>query len=171
MEYEIKDIPWLVITLGLGVLVLSIISTVMQDVKEDSISTNLTQIRNESFDFINNSYIQLANARISPNSQVVTYNLTTADAFILPTSNYTMDFVGGRIIITNLSTSPIFLNNSMNISYSFITDIYKASTNVTSKGAVGAQKFAGWFITLGLIAGLIIVLGIIYQFLVPLTKR
>ena len=90
--------------------------------------------------------------------------------------NYTLNSSVGEVYILNQSGGVVgaqseWVTAAINASFEYTTYFDTAVSNVSRAGNQGAVKFAGWFGTLGLIAGVIIVLGIIYNMLVPIIRR
>lgn len=174
-DYTLSSIPYLVITIGLGIIVLSIVTTIAEDIRDDELTSNTTVRGNETLTWGGNNTAITLTARVITSSFLL-YN----NGSLLSSGNYTVTANPSAVTILNstpnggaskgLGTGTL-ITTTLNASYNIATDIDTSTTNVTRAGQQGAQKLAGWFPTLGLIAGTIIIIGLLYNFLVPLTRR
>lgn len=154
--YDVKDIPWLALIVGIGIVIAAIVTNVISDVRT-SHSRPSTSIVNES-DAVNLLWGNNTNMTLDFGKVTVSavYNCSDgADFTTINPGNYTVFSALGYIQCDINSTFPAD-GNAVCVNYTFLRDdeVY----NITTKGLKGQLSFSNWFPTIGLVLGAIVVI-------------
>ena len=155
--YDFRDIAWIAVTLGIGIVILSIVTTIIGDVR-DSHDRLGVPIGNES-DAVNliwgnSTLMSLDNQDVSV---TVLYNCT-GSGIISPT-NYTVFSADGQIQCNNNdSSAPDGTEMCVNYSYLSADTVY----NLSNKGEQGTLKLSNWLPTIGLVLGAVMVITVLF---------
>lgn len=151
--FDIKDLPWLAITFGIGVIVLAIAASIVSDVKDD-IDRPSQAVVNES-DAVNLLWTNVTNMTLDNNEVTVTTVYNCSGDGIIAAASYTVYSTDGKIYCKNNDTSAPD-GTAMCINYTYLAD--NEAYNITVKGGQGQLNFSNWFATIGLVLGAIVIL-------------
>ena len=155
--YDFKDISWIAITLGVGILILSITTTIVGDVRKAH-PRDGNFVANES-DAVNLVWYNATNMTLDHLDVSVSavYNCTPGSGDeTIPSSNYTVFSSLGKIQCDDNVTDTMIVC----VNYSYLDE--DAVYNLTYKGEQGQVKFANWLPTIGLVLGAIIVITTLF---------
>lgn len=140
--YTIADIPWIAIVLGVGVIVLSITSQIVGDIRDTGKVDDTSTSINESVAHGGS----LAQAQYYVSTQQCVNGTYWQDEFTLTTECNISS--GG--VVTTMNESTVLIN------YTYYTPT--GEYNITLLGQRGQLKLADWIPTIGLVLGAVIVI-------------
>lgn len=169
-DFSLKNLPYYAIILGVGILIASIMASVSSDLEKTQ-TNSISNYWNNSLTFKNNSEISLTYNIASLTDVTLWCNTSLVKAGGTLFHNYTVSTTGVTLYNQSPSTEqdPDFGSCNLNFTYRYYYG--SAERNLTGIAKGGMAKFANWFTTIGLILGVIILIGVIYGYMVPLTKR
>ena len=151
--FDIKDLPWLAITFGIGVITLAITASIVGDIKTSYSKPSQTQI-NES-DAVNLLWGNNTNMTLDHNEASVLSVYNCSGGTTIDSGSYTVYFDTGKIQCdTNSTVSQD--STPMCVNYSYLVD--DEPYNITVSGGKGQLNFSNWFTTIGLVLGAVVVL-------------
>lgn len=174
-EYTFKSIPYLALIIGLGVIIASIMTETVGDLKEEQ-DYSSAAYGNQTLTWAgNNTGISFAVSPVSTSS-VILYNNATK---VNKGANYTVtqyqititnaSLIWNAINGTNLNSPNALVTDNLNVSFTYEYD--SAERNISKKGLDGQQRLANWFPTIGLILGAILIISVLALMFPALRKR
>ena len=155
-EYDFKDIAWIAVTLGVGIMILSVATTIIGDIRESHPRPGVA-IDNES-DAVNLIWGNNTNMTLDNHEVSVAVVINCSNGAIIPTTNYTVYSTAGQIQCDDNSTTHDGTEICINYSYLSTDSVY----NLTIKGEQGTIKLSNWLPTIGVIIGAVIVIGVLF---------
>ena len=156
-EYDFKDIAWIAVTLGVGIMILSVATTIIGDIRESHPRPGVA-IDNES-DAVNLIWGNNTNMTLDNQEVSVAVIINCSNGGIISPTVYTVYSFAGQIQCNdNDSSTPDGTEMCVNYSYLSTDSVY----NLTIKGEQGTIKLSNWLPTIGVIIGAVIVIGVLF---------
>jgi len=155
--YDFKDIAWIAVIIAVGIIVLSVSASVVQELRDDYTRPSATVI-NES-DAVNLVWGNNTNMSLDYGKVTVSAVYNCTDSPTIGTGNYTVFSTEGKIQCDTNSSAANNLpvdDDLICVNYTYLAD--DEYWNVTDRGHKGQQKLSGWFPTIGIAIGAVIVI-------------